>query len=86
MNTELQQIIKSQSDSISDLKKELSEKTIKLQNYAISYEEQLIDMKNLIESKDEELKKMRKNLSVTDYDMIRLRILNEVEIGHHEEL
>ena len=43
-------------------------------------------MKNLIESKDEELKKMRKNLSVTDYDMIRLRILNEVEIGHHEEL
>ena len=43
-------------------------------------------MKNLIESKDEELKRIRKSLSITDYDMIRLRILNEVELVHDEEI
>ena len=50
------------------------------------YEEQLVDMKNLIEGKDEQLKKMRKSLCVTDYDMIRLRILNEVQLTHDEDI
>ena len=36
--------------------------------------------------KDEELRRMSSVLMVNDYDMIRLKVINELELAHQEEV
>ena len=69
-----------------DLKLQLHSLTHRLQELSYQYENQIQEMKQLIDAKDMEIRKAQKALNITDYDMVRIRVLNEVELTHQEEL
>jgi hypothetical protein len=86
LNKELQNVIKSQSSSIDQLNKQLGERTVKLSEVAVSYEQRLTELKEFVNAKERELQVMRGSLMVTDYDMVRLRVISELEAGHREQM
>jgi hypothetical protein len=45
---------------------------------SVGYESQLTELKQFVFAKDRELQSIRGTLSVCDYDMIRLRAINEL--------
>lgn len=51
-----------------------------------SYEMQLKELKQFVNLKDRELQGIRGSLMVTDYDMIRLRVISQLELVHREQL
>jgi hypothetical protein len=53
---------------------------------AVSYEQRLTELKEFINAKERELQAMRGSLMVTDYDMVRLRVISELEVGHREQM
>lgn len=50
------------------------------------YEDQIHEIKDMIALKDEELRRLNSYMMVNDADVIRLKVINEVQIGHKEEL
>ena len=63
------------------LTRELREKRVKIEEISREYEDQIMNIKELIERKDLEIKKYTQ-IKVTDYDMIRFRVISEVEAQH----
>jgi uncharacterized protein (UPF0216 family) len=86
LNTELQTVIRSQSATIDQLNQRLGERTAKLSEMAVSYEQRLAELKQFVSAKERELQTMRGSLVVTDYDMVRLRVISELETGHREQM
>lgn len=68
------------------LKSQLGEKTNRMMAISSQYEQQISDIKEMIEMKDQQLKRMGSVLMVSDYDVIRLKVINELELTHKEEL
>ena len=50
------------------------------------YEDQIHEIKDMIALKDQELRRLNSYLMVNDADVIRLKVINQVQIGHKEEL
>ncbi len=50
------------------------------------YEGQIHEIKDMISLKDQELRRLNSYLMVNDADVIRLKVINQVQIGHKEEL
>lgn len=76
LNQELQSISQTQSKSITALNKTLAQRNNKIEELSGIYETQITDLKDLITAKDHELASIRASLLVTDYDVIRLRVIN----------
>lgn len=68
------------------LKAEVADKTNKITLISVQYEEQIESIKDMINAKDEQLRRVSSVLMVSDYDMIRLKVVNELEIGHREQV
>lgn len=58
------------------LKNQLSDINNKVITVTNQYEEQISDIKDMISLKDEELKRLSSVLIVSDYDMVRLKVVN----------
>jgi hypothetical protein len=56
----------------------LADKTAKLESVSVDYENQLNELKQFVFAKDRELQNIRGTLTVCDYDMIKLRAINEL--------
>lgn len=67
---------------MSSLNRQLDEKSRKLAEMSENYEVQLRELKEFVHVKEKELQGIRGALVVTDYDMIRLRIVGELELTH----
>jgi hypothetical protein len=45
---------------------------------SVGYENQLMELKQFVFAKDRELQNIRGTLTVCDYDMIKLRVINDL--------
>jgi ribosome-binding ATPase YchF (GTP1/OBG family) len=68
------------------LKAEVADKSSRIIAISAQYEEQIVDIKEMLSLKDEELRRLSSALLVTDVDLIRLRVVNELELAHKEQL
>jgi phage host-nuclease inhibitor protein Gam len=68
------------------LKGELADRNSRIAAMTGQYEGQIGEIKEVIAAKDEELRRMSSVLIVSDYDMVRLKVVNELELGHREEV
>jgi hypothetical protein len=78
-------MLKSEQDKNKELNRQLRAKNNKIEEISREYEDQIMNIKELIERKDFEIKKYTQ-VKVTDYDMIRFRVISEVEAQHNEEI
>lgn len=60
------------------LKAELADKNTRITLISAQYEEQIESIKDMINAKDDELRRVSSVLLVSDYDMIRLKVINEL--------
>lgn len=78
LNQELQTMNQRQAKTISALNQQISHCNAKIEELDNIYDGQIAEMKELIAAKDHELAGIRASLMVTDYDVIRLRVINEL--------
>lgn len=60
------------------LKADLNDRDNRILTLSAQYEDQIEDIKQMIAAKDGELRRLSSVLMVTDYDMIRLKVINEL--------
>lgn len=68
------------------VKGQLVETAGKLQAVSQQYEQQIGEIKEMIAIKDQELRRINSFLMVNDADVIRLKVINELELTHREEV
>lgn len=77
----MKEMLRNEQEKNKALTRELREKRVKIEEISREYEDQIMNIKELIERKDLEIKKYTQ-IKVTDYDMIRFRVISEVEAQH----
>jgi hypothetical protein len=75
-------MLRSEQEKNKELTRQLREKSHKIEDISREYEDQIMNIRELIERKDFEIKKYTQ-VKVTDYDMIRFRVISEVEAQHN---
>ncbi len=83
---EIKDALRFEQNSNSKLKAQLNDTTINLNNMAHQYEEQIAEVKELLTIKDEELRRINSYLRVNDADIIRMKVVNELQLEYAEKL
>jgi hypothetical protein len=83
---EMRESLRMEQASNLKMKAELADKTNRIASISAQYEDQIMGIKEMIDAKDEELRRVSSVLLVSDYDMIRLKVVNELELNHREEM
>lgn len=68
--------MKSEQSMVNKFKSEVLDKNAKIVQLSHQYEDQIEQIKNMIDAKDEQLRKLTAIAMITDYDVIRLKIVN----------
>lgn len=68
------------------MKAQLSETALNLNTVAHQYEAQIGEIKDLLTVKDEELRRINSYLRVNDADIIRMKVINELQLEHAEKI
>ena len=83
---ELKEMLRNQQGNNLKLKAEVADKSQRIGTISHQYQEQIADIKDMIALKDQELRRLSSALLVSDVDLIRLKIVNQIELTHKQEL
>ena len=83
---ELKEMLRMEQNTNLKLKGQVADKSSKISHISIQYQEQIAGIKEMIGLKDEELRRMSSALLVSDVDLIRLKVVNELQLTHKEEM
>ena len=75
---ELKEMLRMEQNTNLKLKGQVADKSSKITNISIQYQEQIAGIKEMIGLKDEELRRMSSALLVSDVDLIRLKVVNQL--------
>jgi hypothetical protein len=83
---EIKDALRIEQNNNTKVKAQLNDTTAHLANVAHQYEAQIAEVKDLLTVKDEELRRINSYLRVNDADIIRMKVINELQLDHAEKV